>query len=88
MTDTNRKKKNFAALCLKDHKVVIARLMRKIADENKWGCKELAEHGKCSISVASFILRGDEERVTLDKLTLIAYELGIAIGMTLVNPNA
>ncbi len=83
-----KKPKTFAELCVKDHKTVIAKAIRKIVNENNWTCAMLGVHGKTSTPTASFIIRGDEHKVSLDKICLIAYELGIAIGMTLVNPNA
>ena len=81
------KKKSFAQLCVDDHKQVIAKEIRKIAAENSWGCVALAEVCKASAATCSYLLRGDEYRISLDKLCLIAYELGIAIGMRIVNPN-
>ena len=83
-----KKAKTFAELCVKDHKVVLSRAIRKIVLENDWTVTKLAIHGKTGVSTASFIVRGDEHKVSLDKLCLIAYELGIAVGITLVNPNA
>lgn len=84
---TRPKKKSFAQLCVDDHKKVIANAIRKVAAENSWGCIALAQHGKSSGATCSKLLRGGEATISLDKLCLIAYDLGIAIGMRIVNPN-
>lgn len=84
----SNKRKSFAALCVSDHKQVIAREIRKIAKENGWLIAQMSEHSKTSTATVSYVLRGDEYKVSLDRLCLMAYELGIAIGMRIVNPNA
>lgn len=85
---TPKKKPTFAELCVTDHKKVIAAAIRKIAKENEWGCVALAEQTKASTATCSYLLRGDNHSITLDKMCVMAYELGIHIGMTIVNPNA
>lgn len=87
MAVSTKKKKTFAEACVLDHKKVIASSLRKIASENGWRIAELAAESKASKSTASFVLRGDEHIVSLEKLCLMSYELGIAIGMRIVNPN-
>lgn len=82
-----KKKKSFAELCVTDHKKVIAAAIRKIAKENGWLIAQTSEQCKTSMSTTSYVLRGDEHLVSLDRLCLMAYELGIAVAMRLVNPN-
>lgn len=82
-----KKKPTFAELCLEDHKKVIGEAIRKVIAENQWLIKDVARECKCSTATAWKLFNNRESTMTLDMLCLMAYDLGIAVGIRLVNPN-
>jgi len=88
MSANTRKAKGFAAKCVLDHKKAIARAIRGIAKQNGWGCVQLGDNSKTSTTTTSFVTRGDEHMVSLQRLCLMAYELGIAIELRITSPIA
>jgi transcriptional regulator with XRE-family HTH domain len=79
--------KSFAMRSLDDKKVVIARNIRAVYQQNGWVLRELAEAAKCSIPTAHKLMKGDETNMSLDILTLMALELGFTMSFVMHNPN-
>lgn len=81
------KQATFAERCLDNHKVVLARQIRKISKENGWNSIQLAENSGVATSTAWRVLTSDDGSLNLDTLIKMSYGLGMTVSIVAANPN-